>query len=81
MGRADVAFGSKADLTGPKSDFRFTFESGLKSDIPPCPFRAKTGSSRSSYSITWSARGFKIAWARIRAGLTDADIAKAHEMG
>jgi hypothetical protein len=24
---------------------------------------------------------FKIAWAQIRAGLTDADVAKAHEMG
>src|ERR1700737_1252898 len=32
--------GSKADLTAPKSDFRFTRESGLKSDISPCPFRA-----------------------------------------
>jgi hypothetical protein len=29
--------GSKADLTAPKSDFRFTPESGLKSDIAPCP--------------------------------------------
>jgi hypothetical protein len=37
---ADVSCGSKADLTGPKSDFRFTPESGLKSDISPCPFRA-----------------------------------------
>ena len=29
----DVSLGSKADLTAPKSDFRFTPESGLKSDI------------------------------------------------
>src|SRR5258707_3409663 len=33
--------GSKADLTAPKSDFRFATESGLKSDITPCPFGAK----------------------------------------
>src|SRR6476660_6392428 len=32
--------GSKAALTGPKSDFRSTPESGLKTDISPCPFRA-----------------------------------------
>jgi hypothetical protein len=32
--------GSKADLTAPKSDFRFTPENGLNSDIGPCPFRA-----------------------------------------
>jgi len=36
--------GSRADLTGPQSDFRFTPESGLKSDIRPCPFRANSGS-------------------------------------
>jgi hypothetical protein len=35
--------GSKTDLTAPKSDFRFTPESGLKSDIPPCPVRANSG--------------------------------------
>jgi hypothetical protein len=29
--------GSKADLTAPKSDFRYTPESGLKTDIAPCP--------------------------------------------
>src|SRR6266404_5725998 len=29
--------GSKADLTVPKSDFRFTPESGLTSDIKQCP--------------------------------------------
>jgi hypothetical protein len=28
-------FGSKGDLTAPKSNFRFTPESGLKSDIAP----------------------------------------------
>jgi hypothetical protein len=36
----NVAAGSKADLTAPKSDFPFTPESGLKSDIPPYPFGA-----------------------------------------
>ena len=35
-------YAPKADLTAPKSDFRFTPESGLKSDISPCPFRAKS---------------------------------------
>jgi len=34
---ADVCSGSKTDLTAPKSDFRITPESGLKSDIAPCP--------------------------------------------
>jgi hypothetical protein len=34
----------KADLTAPKSDFRFTPESGLKSDITPFPFSANSGS-------------------------------------
>ena len=29
--------GPKAALTAPKSDFRFTPESGLRSDIAPCP--------------------------------------------
>src|SRR5258706_15462830 len=29
--------GSKAALTAPKSNFRFTPESGLRSDIAPCP--------------------------------------------
>jgi hypothetical protein len=33
-------YAPKADLTAPKSDFRFTPESGLKSDIAPCPFGA-----------------------------------------
>src|SRR6266446_2537677 len=32
--------GSKAALTAPKTDFRYTPESGLKTDIAPCPFRA-----------------------------------------
>jgi hypothetical protein len=39
----DVRSGSKADLTAPKSDFRFTPENGLKSDITPCPKSATTG--------------------------------------
>src|SRR6476660_10337520 len=32
--------GSSTDLTAPKFDFRSSPESGLKSDIGPCPFRA-----------------------------------------
>ena len=32
--------GSSTDLTAPKFDFRSSPESGLKSDIAPCPFRA-----------------------------------------
>jgi hypothetical protein len=40
--------GSKADLTAPKSNFRFTPQSGLRADIAPCPFRAKPGSRRTS---------------------------------
>jgi len=35
--------GSKAALPTPKSNFRFTPESGLKTDIWPCPFRANPG--------------------------------------
>jgi len=38
--------GSEADLTAPKSNVRFTPESGLKSDIAPCPKSAITGSRR-----------------------------------
>jgi hypothetical protein len=36
----DVSVGSKTEVTAPKSDFRFTPESGLKTDIAPCPFGA-----------------------------------------
>jgi len=35
-----VSYGSKAVLTGPKADFRYSLESGLKTDIAPCPFGA-----------------------------------------
>jgi hypothetical protein len=35
--------GSKAALTAPKSNFRFTPESGLRSDIAPCPKSAISG--------------------------------------
>ena len=41
-------YAPKADLTAPKSDFRFTPESGLMSDISPCPFRAISGLMRCS---------------------------------
>src|SRR5260370_17367388 len=40
----DVSVGSKADLTAQKSDFRFTPESRLKSNIAPCPKSANRGS-------------------------------------
>jgi hypothetical protein len=42
--RLDVRSESSTDLTTPKSDFRFTPESGLKTDIAPCPFGANSGS-------------------------------------
>src|SRR6267154_2451915 len=38
--------GSKAALPTPKSNFRFTPESGLKTDIWPCQFRAMCGRLR-----------------------------------
>jgi hypothetical protein len=41
-----VAVGSKAALTAAKSNFRFTPESRLNSDIAPCPKSAKGGSRR-----------------------------------
>src|SRR3981189_1346908 len=41
--RPDHTFGSKADLTAPKSNFRYTPQSGLRADIAPCPFRANSG--------------------------------------
>jgi hypothetical protein len=34
--KSDFGFGSKAALTIPKSDLRFTLESWLNSDIAPC---------------------------------------------
>jgi hypothetical protein len=37
FGYANVRNGSKAALTDPKPNFRFTPESGLNSDIAPCP--------------------------------------------
>src|SRR5258705_7269401 len=40
---SDKCSRKKADLTAPKSNFRFTPESGLKSDIAPCPSCAKPG--------------------------------------
>jgi hypothetical protein len=42
--RGNVSFGSSTDLAAPKFDFRSSPESGLKSDIGPCPFGANTGS-------------------------------------
>jgi hypothetical protein len=40
---------SKAELTACKSDFRFTPENGLKSDISQCPKRAQKATSRSLF--------------------------------
>jgi hypothetical protein len=60
-----VSFGSKTDLTAPKSNFRSTPESGLNSDIASCPDRASNGlmhrNKRRSYSITSSARPSSVA--------------------
>ncbi len=41
--QANVREGSKAALTAAKSDFRYTPESGLNSDITPCPKSANSG--------------------------------------
>jgi hypothetical protein len=46
--RPKVRCGSKADLTAPKSNFRFTPQSRLRADIAPCPFRATSGLMRRS---------------------------------
>jgi hypothetical protein len=35
--RGDFRSGSKVDLMAPKSDFRYTPETGLRADIAPCP--------------------------------------------
>ena len=43
MGCSTSDLGSKAALTAPKSNFRFTPESGLRSDIAPCPKSANSG--------------------------------------
>src|SRR5882757_10940039 len=41
--RLDVSVGSKAALTAPKSNFRFTLESGPNPDIALRPESAKSG--------------------------------------
>jgi hypothetical protein len=46
MLRLDVRSGSTTDLIDLKSDFRFTSENGLNSDIAGGPFRANIGSRR-----------------------------------
>ena len=40
------------DLTAPKFDFRFSPESGLKSDIGPCPVRANSRSGGENAKVT-----------------------------
>jgi len=40
IGSRMTAVGPPTDLTAPKCDFRSSPESGLKSDIGPCPVRA-----------------------------------------
>src|SRR5258705_12047354 len=54
--RPSPRFGSSTDLTAPKFDFRFTPESGLKSDISPCLFRAKSRSlpPTTRHPSTWA---------------------------
>jgi hypothetical protein len=47
----NVADGSKAALTAPKSDFRFTLESGLNSDIAPCPKGAISGRGKTVLAV------------------------------
>jgi hypothetical protein len=60
IAQIDVRYGSKAALTAPKSNFRFTPESGLNSDIAPCPKSATSRlmhrSNLTAYSMTSSAR-------------------------
>src|SRR6267154_996307 len=41
--------GSSTDLTAPKFDFRSSPESGRKSDIGPCPVRARNGLTQLSH--------------------------------
>jgi len=65
----DVSVGSTAALTDPKSDFHFTPESGLKSDIGLCR-KSPMNSSRAHYSITSSARARSI-------GRIESDTARA----
>src|SRR5260370_35318673 len=55
-----TASGPKTDLAAPKSNFRFTAESGLRANIARCPKSANKRlmhrSKRQLYSITSSAR-------------------------
>jgi hypothetical protein len=44
--------GSSTDLTAPKLDFCSSPESGLKSDVAPCPFRATTGLMHCNKSVS-----------------------------
>jgi hypothetical protein len=45
-GKLIVRSGSEADLTAPKSDFRFAPDSGLNADIAACPKGAMNGLMR-----------------------------------
>src|ERR1700741_5059753 len=47
----NVRNGSSTDLTAPKSNFRSSPESGLKSDIAPCPKRANFGPTPKEGSV------------------------------
>src|SRR5258708_11821646 len=49
----------KLGVRPPKSNFRFTPESGLRSDIAPCPKSAMSGSER-IHSIISSARARRV---------------------
>jgi hypothetical protein len=48
--QTDVRYGSEADLTAPKSNVRFTPESGLKADIASCPFCAISRCEQSQHN-------------------------------
>jgi Glutathione S-transferase, N-terminal domain len=67
--RADIRFGSLADITKRLGHVRFTPKSGNQSDIAPCPLNAKTGHSQ-LHSVTSSVRP-----SRLRVVLKIASIA------
>src|SRR5258707_376391 len=51
--QCNVGVGSSTDLTAPKFDFGSSPESGLKSDIGPCPKSANSGSDLYGSSVWW----------------------------
>src|SRR6476646_9749724 len=53
---AEVRNGSEADLTAPKSNFRFTPECGLRADIAPFPLCANSRDSVIAITVWISMR-------------------------